>query len=155
MTMPIDSGCWRGLTYHADSALLQNRPEEASMKRLKSFLAALTLAASSLTAAHLLAAEPPKPAVPLSAEAKIDRATAEKTALARVPSGRIKEGELEREHGRLIWSFDIAQPTSPNIAEVQVDAISGKVVSVATETPADQAKEAAADRAKAHQTPPK
>jgi uncharacterized membrane protein YkoI len=99
------------------------------MKSIRSFLAALTFAASGLAGTHLHAAEPAKPGVPLSAQAKIERAAAEKTALARVPNGHVKEGELEREHGHLIWSFDIAQPTSPNITEVQVDAISGKVVS--------------------------
>jgi uncharacterized membrane protein YkoI len=77
----------------------------------------------------------------------IERAAAEKIALAQVPSGQIQEGELEQEHGRLVWSFDIAQPQSKNIIEVQVDALNGKVLSVETETPADQAKEAAADRA--------
>ncbi|MEP7242588.1 MAG: PepSY domain-containing protein [Gammaproteobacteria bacterium] len=119
--------------------------------KIKSFLAAVALSTANFTLVN--AAEPPKPAVPLIAQAKIERATAEKTALARVPGGHIKEGELEQEHGRLVWSFDIMQPTSPNIIEVQVDAISGKVVSLVTETPADQAKEAAADRAKADKKP--
>jgi uncharacterized membrane protein YkoI len=82
-------------------------------------------------------------------EATIQRTAAEKIALAQVPAGRIKEGELEREHGRLVWSFDIARPNSNTIVEVQVDARNGKVVSVANESPADQAKEAAKDRAEA------
>lgn len=87
------------------------------------------------------------PAAPLATQAKIERTVAERTALARVPGGSIKDGELEREHGHLVWSFDIQQPKSDNIVEVQVDAIDGKVISVVTETPADQAKEAAADLA--------
>ncbi len=93
-------------------------------------------------------ADPAKSSAPLSAQAKIERAVAEKTALARVPGGHIKEGELEQEHGHLVWSFDIARPNSPNVTEVQVDAISGKVVSLKVETPADEAKEAAEDQAK-------
>jgi uncharacterized membrane protein YkoI len=52
---------------------------------------------------------------------------------------------LEKEHGKLIWSFDIAMPKSKSITEVQVDALSGKIVSTQVETPKDQAKEAAAD----------
>jgi uncharacterized membrane protein YkoI len=81
-------------------------------------------------------------------QAKIDRAAAEKTALQRVPGGTIKSGELENEHGLLIWSFDIAQTNSRDIKEVQVDAVSGKVVSIVTETPKDQAREAAAEQKK-------
>lgn len=85
----------------------------------------------------------------LASQAKVDRLAAEKTALARVPGGKVKEGELERENGKLVWSFDIAKPKTHNITEVQVDAISGSVVSVVVETPKDQAKEAAADKASA------
>jgi uncharacterized membrane protein YkoI len=77
----------------------------------------------------------------LAAEAKIAKADAENTALQLVPNGTVKEAELEKEHGKLIWSFDIARPDSKDITEVAVDAISGKVVSVETETPEQQAKE--------------
>ena len=43
----------------------------------------------------------------LLAEAKISRADAEKTALTKAPGGTIQEGELEKENGKLVWSFDI------------------------------------------------
>jgi Peptidase propeptide and YPEB domain len=82
----------------------------------------------------------------LKAQAKVPEADARKMALAEVPGGTIKSAELERERGKLIWSFDIAMPESRNITEVQVDANAGTVVSTAIETPADQEKEAAADR---------
>ena len=85
----------------------------------------------------------------LEAQAKVSRADAEKSALAKVPGGTIKDGELEKEKGKLIWSFDIAIPGSADIKEVAVDALNGAVLSVNTETPADQAKEAAEDAAKA------
>ena len=78
----------------------------------------------------------------LEAMAKISRADAEKIALARVPGGTIKDAELEKEGGKLIWSFDIATPGSADITEVQLDAVSGVVVSVAKEPPAQQAEEA-------------
>jgi uncharacterized membrane protein YkoI len=77
----------------------------------------------------------------LQAEAKISRAEAEKLALAKTPNGSIKEGELERENGKLIWSFDIASPGTQDITEVAVDAITGQVVSVDKETPSQEAKE--------------
>lgn len=84
----------------------------------------------------------------LAAQAKISRADAEKTALQKVPNGTIKEAELEKEKGKLIWSFDIGTPDSKDIKEVNVDAITGDVVSVETETPEQQAKEAAEDAKK-------
>jgi uncharacterized membrane protein YkoI len=81
----------------------------------------------------------------LAAKAKVTQAEAEKTALAKVPNGTIKEGELEKEHGKLVWSFDIATPGSQDITEVQVNAKTGKIVTVETETPAQQAREKQAD----------
>ena len=84
----------------------------------------------------------------LQAEAKIAKADAEKTALAKVPNGTIKDGELEKENRKLIWSFDIATPDSKDITEVAVDALTGDVVSVDKETPEQQAKEKAEDAKK-------
>ena len=77
----------------------------------------------------------------LEAEAKLSKAEAEKIALAHAPNGTIKEGELEKERGRLIWSFDIATPGSNDITEVQVDARNGQVISVEKETPKQEQKE--------------
>ena len=82
----------------------------------------------------------------LKAEATITQEAATKTALAKVPKGTIKSTELEKEHGKLVWSFDIATPNTKNITEVLVDAKTGKIISTEVETPADQAKEAAADK---------
>lgn len=76
----------------------------------------------------------------------ISRAQAEKIALRKAPHGTIREGELETEHGRRIWSFDIARPHTKDITEVQVDVHSGEVVSVKTETPSQEQKEAASER---------
>ncbi len=77
----------------------------------------------------------------LEAQAKVTKADAERIALAKVPGGTANEGEIEKENGKLIWSFDIAVPGSKDITEVQVDALTGAVVNVAKETPADQEKE--------------
>ena len=77
----------------------------------------------------------------LQAEAKVSRADAEKIALAKAPGGTIKEGELEKEKGKLIWSFDITTPGTADITEVHVDAITGQVVAVEKETASHEAKE--------------
>jgi uncharacterized membrane protein YkoI len=84
--------------------------------------------------------------VQLQAQAKVSQADAEKTALAQAPNGTIKEAELEREKGKLIWSFDIATPGTQDITEVGVDALTGKVVGVEKETAARQAKEKKEDQ---------
>lgn len=77
----------------------------------------------------------------LKSQAKISEPEARQIAISKVPNGTIKESELEKEKGRLIWSFDIAIPDSRDIKEVNVDAITGEVVAVETETPSQQAKE--------------
>lgn len=82
-----------------------------------------------------------------TAEAKITEAQAKTTALAKVPHGTVKSAELEREHGRLVWSFDLSQPSAKGVTEVQVDAKSGKIVSVKKETPAQETREAKAEKA--------
>jgi len=82
----------------------------------------------------------------LMKETKVTKSQAEKTALTKVPNGIIKSAELEKEHGLLIWSFDIAKPGTKNITEVQIDAKTGKIASVQVETPKDQATEAAAEK---------
>ena len=69
-------------------------------------------------------------------------------ALTKAPNGTVKEAELEKEDGKLIWSFDIATPDSKDITEVLVDAKTGAIVSVDKETPEEQAKEKAEDAKK-------
>ena len=84
----------------------------------------------------------------LASRAKVSRAQAEATALKKAPGGTVKEGELEEEHGKLVWSFDIARPGTRNVTEVHVDAITGKIVSTEIETPKHEAAEAATEKAK-------
>ena len=82
----------------------------------------------------------------LKEQAKVSKSEAQKTALAEVKkrglqSAKIKEAELEQEKGALVWSFDIATKGTKDITEVQVDAKTGAVVSVKTESASDEAKE--------------
>ena len=98
----------------------------------------------ALLLAALLAAPATCRSTPqLQAKAKIDCATARKTALAKL-GGRglhVKSAELEEEGGKLVYSFDIAREGVPGVDEVQVDAATGEVASVKHESPADEAKE--------------
>ncbi len=81
----------------------------------------------------------------LSSQARIPEPQARDTALARVPNGQVRSHELEREHDRLIYSYDIAVPGKTGIEEVAVDAITGQVVTVEHESPADERREARED----------
>lgn len=64
----------------------------------------------------------------LKKEAKISMADAKATAAKLVPNGTIKSSELEREKGKLIYSFDIATKGKSGIDEVNVDAMTGTVI---------------------------
>jgi len=82
----------------------------------------------------------------LKEQATVSKSEAKKLALAEVKKrglhhARIKEAELEKEKGLVIWSFDISTRGTKDITEVQVDAKTGSVVSVTTESARDEAKE--------------
>ena len=121
---------------------------------MKSARLLVTLAAGSLIVggAHTASAQAKKAAAAkhetqaaLKAEARITEAEARTTALAEVPNGKIQAHELEREKGTLLYSFDIKVPGKAGIEEVQVDAMTGKMISHEHETPAMEKKEAAAE----------
>jgi uncharacterized membrane protein YkoI len=81
----------------------------------------------------------------LQKEAKVSEETARATALAQVPNGTVKSSELEREKGKLIYSFDITVPGKTGIEEVNVNAIDGSVVGKEHENAKTEKKEAAAE----------
>lgn len=76
----------------------------------------------------------------LQKEAKITMENARHVALGKVPHGKIASEELEREHGKLIYSFDV-KTSAPGVTEVNVDAMNGKVIDVHHETPRAEAAE--------------
>jgi uncharacterized membrane protein YkoI len=78
----------------------------------------------------------------LQKEAKISEETARATALKEVPNGTVKSNELEREHGKLIYSYDITVPGKTGIEEVNVNAIDGSVVGKQHESAKTEKKEA-------------
>jgi len=116
---------------------------EVRMKRTRMFSLAVGTAVFAF-AAHSFGAQPGQ--AELMKQSKITKAEAEQIALAKVPHGSVKTAEIEKEKGHLVWSFDIARPGTRNITEILVDAKTGKIISTQTESPRDQAKEAAADK---------
>ena len=79
----------------------------------------------------------------LQKEAKISEETARATALKEVPNGTVKSSELEREKGKLIYSFDLNVPGKKGIEEVNVNAIDGSVINREHESAKTEKKEAA------------
>ncbi|MEO6589946.1 MAG: PepSY domain-containing protein [Pyrinomonadaceae bacterium] len=75
----------------------------------------------------------------LSKQTKITMEQARATAMTKA-SGTIEGEELEKENGKLVYSFDIRNAKG-TITEVQVDAKTGKIVSVEEENAEKEAAE--------------
>ena len=77
----------------------------------------------------------------LQKEAKISMEQAKEIALKHVKNGKIESSELEREHGKLIYSFDIREAARKDVTEVNVNAMNGKIVAIDHENPKKEAAE--------------
>ena len=113
---------------------------------MKRFLLLTTITAAVLTASLFATAAPrarqgreAQEQEKLAREAKITKEQAQAAALKRAP-GNVESAELEREHKRLVWSFDIRN-SKGTITEVQVSAITGRVVRVEHENKKKEAAE--------------
>jgi hypothetical protein len=80
--------------------------------------------------------KPPADRVPI--EAARDVAT-------KAYQGKIQGEELEFEGGKWIYSFDLKSKGDKRVHEVHVDALSGKLLDIHTETASDEAKEKSED----------
>lgn len=87
-----------------------------------------------------------KASAKLAKQAKITLAAAREIAL-REDTGTVESSELEKEKGKLVYSFDIRNAKG-TITEIWVDAKTGKVVHKSEEDAAAEAKEKAADAKK-------
>jgi uncharacterized membrane protein YkoI len=97
---------------------------------------------ASAEVAPLEAATLKEEAPGLLARATVKEDAARATVLALVPSGRITGAEIEEEDGLLIYSFAVTVQGVTGIEEVNVDALTGKVVSQEHEDAAEEAREA-------------
>lgn len=78
-------------------------------------------------------------------EAKLSMKQARAIAMKAAP-GKVQSGELERENGKLIYSFDI-RTAKHTITEVNVNAMDGVVVDTQVENAAKEASEKAQEAA--------
>src|SRR5437879_6177613 len=107
------------------------------MKRISMFSLTFGMVLG-FAATGTFAAQPSE--VELMKQATVTKGKAEQIALAKVSHGIAKSAEIEKEKGRIVWSFDIARPGTHDITEILVDAKTGKIISTQTESPRDQAK---------------
>ena len=108
-------------------------------------LAAFALTAAATAGAQGAAHQKTETQAELQKEAKMTMTDARAMALRTVPNATIKDGEIEREGGKLIYSFDMKVAGKSGIDEVNIDAMTGKLVSHQHETPKDERAEARAD----------
>lgn len=80
----------------------------------------------------------------LMREATVTKEQARATALRRVP-GEVREEEIEKENGKLVWAFDV-KDSNGKIFDVKVDAKTGAIVS------ADEDKEDEGDNDSSNQS---
>lgn len=103
--------------------------------------------AASVSAAQGVKVTENKPG--LLKRAKISGDSAAAIAKAKLPKATIRSAEIEEEDGKLIFSFDMKTAGKSGIDEVNVDALTGKMVGkVQHESAADEKKEAADEAAK-------
>ena len=114
-------------------------------------LAALALTASVAGAQKPMHHKRVETQAELQKEATMTMAEARTMALKTVPGATIQDGEIEREGGKLIYSFDMKVPGKTGIDEVNIDAMTSRLVSHQHETPKAERAEAKAD-AKAAKT---
>ena len=91
----------------------------------------------------------------LAKQAKVSETVAAATAQRRVPKGKIEGVELERENGKLMFSYDIKTTGKSGIDEVNVDAITGKIIGFGHESAATEKKEADAEAKASKKVAPK
>jgi uncharacterized membrane protein YkoI len=89
----------------------------------------------------------------LAKRAKVTEAAAAATAQKRVPKGKIEGVELEMENGKLQYSYDIKTEGKSGTDEVNVSAMTGKIISFNHESAAAEKKEAAAEKKPAPKKP--
>lgn len=103
------------------------------------FGAALTLPHFAVAQATPIKVSEEKPG--LLKQAKVSADAALESAKAKVPGGTFKSAEIEREDGKLLYSFSFTTKGKPGEDEVLVDAMTGAVLKTEHESPEQEAKE--------------
>jgi uncharacterized membrane protein YkoI len=118
-------------------------------------IVATLVSTAALAQAPKSATKPEKPkyhrSLPKSLvkEATVTESAAAAAAKAAVPGATIDKVELEKEGGKLIYSYDLKTAGKSGVDEVHVDAMTGAVISNVHETPAQEKAEKNAEKKEA------
>ncbi|MGH7656418.1 MAG: PepSY domain-containing protein [Gemmatimonadaceae bacterium] len=116
-------------------------------------VSALVVTLAAPLAAQTVTVKEEKPG--LLKKATVTKSAAIATAQAKLPKAKLASAEIEQEDGKLIYSFDFKTAGKSGIDEVNVDAMTGKLVGgVEHESPAAEKREAKADSSKAAKKKP-
>jgi uncharacterized membrane protein YkoI len=120
------------------------------MKSIRFVPVLVAFAALGAGAQQATKSQPPRQAkhetqAALEKEAKLTMAEARALATKTVPNAKIQAGEIEREGGKLIYSFDMKTAGKSGIDEVNIDAMTGTVIANQHESPKAEQAEAKAD----------
>jgi len=105
-------------------------------------IAAVTLFAGTPAFAQEVRIKEDKPGLLRQAKVTVEAALA--TAVARVPGGKLRSGEIEKEGGKLIYSLILKVEGKKGVEEVNVDAMTGAIVDVEHESDPLEARARAA-----------
>jgi uncharacterized membrane protein YkoI len=144
--------------YHPFGGGFSTSTRRQAMKpaMIHALLVLATLAAVAPAGAQQTTQTAPRSDVPakLAREAKIALDSARSIAQAKLPRAAVQSEELERENGKLIYSFDMKTAGKSGIDEVNVNAINGSIVGkIGHESAQSEAKEAKAERAASRKKP--
>ncbi len=120
------------------------------MKKTHLATIALSLALGFLPLAAYASGSAAAEQAKLQKEAKISLSHARKIALAHVKRGTVKSSELERENGKLIYSFDIHEAGRHDVTEVNVNAMDGAIVAIGHENARKEAAEKKMESKESH-----
>ena len=79
------------------------------------------------------------------ASRRIGLVQAERIALHHAHAGRFVAEELRQTQGHLTWQIDVQLPQSPDLTEIDIDAMDGYVITTRKESLEEEALEVAAE----------
>jgi uncharacterized membrane protein YkoI len=128
---------WKTVGGANDSGWLET---EVNM-RMKLVFAGIAVVSVGVTAAFIQHAVVQEEQAGLIARARLSPEQAREKALAAMPGGQIVESEIEEEDGRLIYSFDVKISGQDGHSEVEIDAMTGAVLSPESDDDDDDGKD--------------
>ncbi len=62
--------------------------------------------------------------------ARLPQSDAEDIARAKVPRGTVERSKLGWQYSKLVWNLEVSSPDTTDVTELQIDAVTGEIVSM-------------------------